>query len=89
MKLKSSTTSGRDTRVCFLVSLEEHARRGANEEHRPEVGFKLYVWSTTTGLVDTEKGATRQANRPDGSPVGHPGIVPRKPSSAAEISTCS
>jgi len=39
-----------------------------------EVGFKLYVWSTTTGLVDTEK---ERPARPTTrwSPVGHPGIV--------------
>jgi len=48
----------------FLVSPEEQRVEVQMKNIAKEVGFKLYAWSTTTGLVDTEKGAARQANDP-------------------------
>ena len=48
----------------FLVSPEEQRVEGQLKDIAREVGFKLYAWSATTGLVDTDKGAARQANDP-------------------------
>lgn len=48
----------------FLVSPEEQRVEAELKTIAQEVGFKLYAWSTTTGLVDTDKGAARQANDP-------------------------
>ena len=48
----------------FLVSPEEQRVEAELKGIAREVGFKLYAWSTTTGLIDTEKGAARQANDP-------------------------
>jgi ATP-dependent 26S proteasome regulatory subunit len=48
----------------FLVSPEEQRVEAELKGMALEVGFKLYAWATTTGLVDTEKGAARQANDP-------------------------
>ncbi|MGH7971351.1 MAG: hypothetical protein ACREIC_21750, partial [Limisphaerales bacterium] len=48
----------------FLVSPEEQRVEAELKHIAEEVGFKLYAWSTTTGLVDTDKGAARQANDP-------------------------
>ena len=48
----------------FLVSPEEQRVEADLKRIAQEVGFKLYAWSTTTGLVDTDKGAARQANDP-------------------------
>jgi len=48
----------------FLVSPEEQRVEVQMKNIAKEVGFKLYAWSTTTGLVDTDKGAACQANDP-------------------------
>src|SRR6266566_4437311 len=48
----------------FLVSPEEQRVEAELKAIAHQVGFKLYAWSTTAGLVDTEKGAARQANDP-------------------------
>ena len=48
----------------YLVSPEEQRVEAELKGIAREVGFKLYAWSTTTGLIDTEKGAARQANDP-------------------------
>src|SRR5690348_11939019 len=48
----------------FLVSPEEQRVEAELKAIAQEVGFKLFAWSTTSGLVDTDKGAARQANDP-------------------------
>jgi hypothetical protein len=48
----------------YLVSPEEQRVEAELKGIAREVGFKLYAWSTTAGLIDTEKGAARQANDP-------------------------
>ncbi len=48
----------------FLISPEEQRVESELKGIAREVGFKLYAWSTTTGLIDMEKGAARQANDP-------------------------
>ncbi len=48
----------------YLVSPEEQRVEAELKGIAREVGFKLYAWSTTTGLIDIEKGAARQANDP-------------------------
>ena len=48
----------------YLVSPEEQRVEAELRVIAQEVGFKLYAWSTTTGLIDTEKGSARQANDP-------------------------
>ncbi|MCX6925884.1 MAG: AAA family ATPase, partial [Verrucomicrobia bacterium] len=48
----------------FLVSPEEQRVEAELKAIAREIGFQLYVWSTTTGLIDTDKGAVRQANDP-------------------------
>jgi hypothetical protein len=48
----------------YLVSPEEQRVEGELKSIAREVGFKLAAWSTTTGLVDTDKGSSRQANDP-------------------------
>src|SRR6266436_86029 len=48
----------------FLVSPEEQRVEAELKSIAEQVGFKLYAWSTTTGLVDIEKGAARQATDP-------------------------
>src|SRR5689334_4255965 len=44
----------------YLVSPEEQRVEAELKAIAREVGFKLYAWSTTTGLVDTDKGSARQ-----------------------------
>jgi ATP-dependent 26S proteasome regulatory subunit len=48
----------------YVVSPEEQRVEGELKSIAREVGFKLYAWSTTTGLVDTDKGSARQVNDP-------------------------
>jgi ATP-dependent 26S proteasome regulatory subunit len=48
----------------FLVSPEAQRVEVQLKSIAREVGFKLFAWSTTTGLVDTEKGTARQVNDP-------------------------
>ena len=48
----------------FIVSAEELRVEIQLKSIAKDVGFKLYAWSTTTGLVDTQKGAARQASDP-------------------------
>ena len=48
----------------YLVSPEEQRVEAELKGIAREVGFKLYAWSTTSGLIDTDKGAARQANDP-------------------------
>ena len=48
----------------FLVSPEEQRVEGELKTIAREIGFQLYAWSTTTGLIDTDKGTARQANDP-------------------------
>jgi ATP-dependent 26S proteasome regulatory subunit len=48
----------------YLVSPEEQRVEAELKGIAREVGFKLYAWSTTTGLINTEKGAACQANDP-------------------------
>src|ERR1051326_2233899 len=48
----------------YLVSPEEQRVESELKEIAQEVGFNLYVWSTTTGLIDTDKGSGRQVNDP-------------------------
>jgi SpoVK/Ycf46/Vps4 family AAA+-type ATPase len=48
----------------YLVSPEEQRVEAELKAIAREVGFKLYAWSTTTGLVDTDKGSARQASDP-------------------------
>lgn len=48
----------------YLVSPEEQRVEAEMKGIAQEVGFKLYAWSATTGLVDTDKGSARQANDP-------------------------
>lgn len=48
----------------YIVSPEEQRVQAEMKAIAKEVGFKLFAWSTTTGLVDTDKGSARQANDP-------------------------
>lgn len=48
----------------YLVSPEEQRVEAELKAIAREIGFKLYAWSTSLGLIDTEKGSTRQANDP-------------------------
>jgi hypothetical protein len=48
----------------YLTSCEEQRAEAEIKRIAQEVGFKLYAWSTTTGLIDTDKGAARQASNP-------------------------
>ena len=48
----------------FLVSPEEQRVEAELKAIARQIGFQLYAWSTTTGLIDTDKGTARQANDP-------------------------
>src|ERR1051326_938102 len=48
----------------YLVSPEEQRVESELKAIAREVGFSLYAWSTTTGLIDTDKGSGRQVNDP-------------------------
>src|SRR5258708_3961845 len=48
----------------FLVSPEEQRVQAELKGIAREVGFNLYVWSTTSGLIDTDKGAAHPAHEP-------------------------
>jgi ATP-dependent 26S proteasome regulatory subunit len=48
----------------YLVSPEEQRVEAELRTIAKEVGFGLFAWSTTTGLIDTDKGAARQVNDP-------------------------
>src|ERR1035441_7915537 len=46
----------------FLVSPEEQRVEAELKTIAQEIGFQLYAWSMTAGLIDTDKGTARQAN---------------------------
>ncbi len=48
----------------YIVSPEEQRVQAELKTIAKEVDFKLFAWSATTGLVDTDKGSARQANDP-------------------------
>jgi hypothetical protein len=48
----------------YLVSPEEQRVEAELKGIAREVSFKLYAWSTTSGLIDTDKGSARQVNDP-------------------------
>lgn len=48
----------------YLVSAEEQRVSAELKAIAGEIGFKLYSWSTTDGLIDTEKGRIKDANEP-------------------------
>ena len=48
----------------YLVSPEEQRVESELKAIAREVGFKLYAWSATSGLIDTDKGSARPVNDP-------------------------
>jgi hypothetical protein len=48
----------------YIVSREEQRVESELKAIAKEVGFRLFAWSTTNGLVATEKGSARQVNDP-------------------------
>ena len=50
--------------VLYLISPEEQRVEAELQAIARQIGFQLYAWSTTTGLIDTDKGTATQANDP-------------------------
>ena len=48
----------------YLVSPEEQRMEAELKAIAKEIGFHLYCWSATTGIVDTEKGRVQEAVEP-------------------------
>lgn len=48
----------------YIVSPEEQRVCAELKSIAQEIGFRLYSWSATDGIIDTEKGRFREANEP-------------------------